>query len=294
MPLIHGKSDKAFKQNIRTEYKEGKPLKQSLAIAYDMQRKAKRKKMAEGGSPSPMPSPSPVPIDPDKAQTFQDAMRKQRKFGFAKGGFIGSYQSPSTRMHQTNDEGIDEMESGYMSHEGNMVRRNDPAMMEDDRRLGQHGAMEQGPVPALSPDEEDVVDRIMEQRSKDYSRLDRYFEGGDIDDRTSPDPDHPDITFDTEDNSAAGVAKGLSKALGYSKGGRVANQDHGEDNNEMAGFSPNEFDDLVLRDDLESTYGDDDNAGDALGNKQEDEDREDIVSRIMASRRKKDRLPSPA
>src|SRR4029077_16313063 len=55
----------------------------------------------------------------------------------------------------------------------------------------------------------------------------------------------------------------------YSKGGRIANQDHGENDNELAGFSPNEFDDLVLRDDLESHYGDDDNSGDALGNAQE-------------------------
>lgn len=79
----------------------------------------------------------------------------------------------------------------------------------------------------------------------------------------------------------------------YSEGGKVANQEHGENNNELAGFSPNEFDDLVLRDDLESSY-DGDNAGDHLGNAQEDEDRKDIVARIMASRKKKDRMPNPA
>lgn len=71
MPLIKGKSKKSFEKNVKTEVESGKPLKQSLAIAYDVQRKAKKKakkenpaenastpafreyaeeKMAEGGS----------------------------------------------------------------------------------------------------------------------------------------------------------------------------------------------------------------------------------------------------
>lgn len=50
MPLIKGKSEKAFKQNIRTEVKAGKPVKQAVAIAYDVQRRAQGKK--EGGNVS--------------------------------------------------------------------------------------------------------------------------------------------------------------------------------------------------------------------------------------------------
>lgn len=50
MPLMHGKSKKAFEKNIKTEIKHGKPQKQALAIAYDVQRRSKpKKKMAEGG-----------------------------------------------------------------------------------------------------------------------------------------------------------------------------------------------------------------------------------------------------
>ncbi len=48
MPLIKSKSDKAFSKNVETEMKSGKPQDQSLAIAYSVKRKAK-KKMAEGG-----------------------------------------------------------------------------------------------------------------------------------------------------------------------------------------------------------------------------------------------------
>jgi hypothetical protein len=50
MPLIKGKSEKAFKQNIRTEVKAGKPVKQAVAIAYDVQRRAQGKK--DGGNVS--------------------------------------------------------------------------------------------------------------------------------------------------------------------------------------------------------------------------------------------------
>ena len=40
MPLMKSKSEKAFKQNIRTEVKSGKPVKQAVAIAYATKRAA--------------------------------------------------------------------------------------------------------------------------------------------------------------------------------------------------------------------------------------------------------------
>ena len=44
MPLIKSKSDKAFKENIKTEIKAGKPVKQAVAIAYSEKREAQKKK----------------------------------------------------------------------------------------------------------------------------------------------------------------------------------------------------------------------------------------------------------
>ena len=44
MPLIKSTSPKAFKQNIKTEIKAGKPLKQSVAIAYAEKNAAKKAK----------------------------------------------------------------------------------------------------------------------------------------------------------------------------------------------------------------------------------------------------------
>jgi Domain of unknown function (DUF6321) len=46
MPLIKSKSEKAFKTNIKREIEAGKPQKQAVAIAYDVQRRAHK---AEGG-----------------------------------------------------------------------------------------------------------------------------------------------------------------------------------------------------------------------------------------------------
>ena len=46
--MIKSKSEKAFKKNIATEVKAGKPVKQSVAIAYSTKRAAP-KKMCCGG-----------------------------------------------------------------------------------------------------------------------------------------------------------------------------------------------------------------------------------------------------
>ena len=46
MPLIKSKSKNAFEKNISTEVQHGKPVKQAVAIAYSMQRKAHK---SEGG-----------------------------------------------------------------------------------------------------------------------------------------------------------------------------------------------------------------------------------------------------
>lgn len=43
MPLIKSSSKKAFEKNIRAEKQAGKPTKQAVAIAYSVQREAKRK-----------------------------------------------------------------------------------------------------------------------------------------------------------------------------------------------------------------------------------------------------------
>ena len=49
MPLIKGKSPKAFSHNVEVEIHAGKPQKQAVAIAYATKRHAEHEHMAEGG-----------------------------------------------------------------------------------------------------------------------------------------------------------------------------------------------------------------------------------------------------
>ena len=43
MPLVKSTSKKAFKENVKKEIKAGKPVKQSVAIAYATKRDAGKK-----------------------------------------------------------------------------------------------------------------------------------------------------------------------------------------------------------------------------------------------------------
>lgn len=283
-------------------------MKKSLPIAYGM----KRKKMADGGNikgywdagvvadpydeakkQKPNPSPSPAPTS-----DVQEGLRKS--FHYAKGGEIKGVHKSSMQIDKPKDKkekmwageseagqdlrnadindsammhskaahakilgeilsmkkpnlkGLakggfihEEKASGYHSMPEDHEKMNEAAMMETNKKLGQHMVDMQA---STSQEEQDMIDRIMMKRSKDLSSLDRYSEGG-----------------------------------------KVAN----ETDIDCADSMPAQFDDLVLRDDLKSSY-DGINAGDYLDNEQENEDRKDIIARIMASRKKKDKLPNPA
>ena len=43
MPLVKSTSKSAFRKNIKAEVKAGKPIKQSVAIAYAVKREAAKK-----------------------------------------------------------------------------------------------------------------------------------------------------------------------------------------------------------------------------------------------------------
>jgi hypothetical protein len=43
VPLVNSASKEAFQQNVAQLIKDGKPRDQAVAIAYDIQRKAKKK-----------------------------------------------------------------------------------------------------------------------------------------------------------------------------------------------------------------------------------------------------------
>lgn len=88
------------------------------------------------------------------------------------------------------------------------------------------------------------------------------------------------------------IARIMHKRKEYSEGGQVANDiGTGQD----ADALPNQFDDLVLRDDdMEDADYTGADSGDEIGDHAQDERDKDVVHRIMKSRSKKDRMPRPA
>lgn len=88
------------------------------------------------------------------------------------------------------------------------------------------------------------------------------------------------------DEDSASIDRILMKRKGYSEGGVVANE-----TTSTADESPNEFDDLVLDDNLEAHYAEDFNEH---GNEALDKREEDDISRIMRQRKMRQRNPSPA
>lgn len=215
MPLIQGKSQKSFEKNLKTEMHHGKPLAQSLAIAYAMKRKAQKK--AHGGDVYPLEHEheehvkrehSDHYLEAEMAKDMEEEDLEEHKHHVAGHSSDNYSHGGSVKHHQANLSSHHSRHGGHLSHLA-------------------HGG--------------DVVDRIMKKHH-------------------------------------------------YSKGGMIANQGSAMKSH-LAGGKLNEFDDLALRDTLESTQKD---YGDHLGDTREEHDRADIVHRIMRSLRKKDRLPSPA
>jgi hypothetical protein len=293
VPLSKGSSQKSFVKNIKTELAAGKPMKQSLAIAYAMKRK--RKKMAAGGvaGGSANRTKGAARIRNEEGQIGVHTSSSIHTPGESRMGYHSqestnapeTYKSPGTRnlfgkeqktkSHAQSAREEHERVSAESSQikpklqglsEGGEVHScpscgyaaggevtqdstDSPEVLQARQSVADSFKGALGHAEGGEIEEHDMVDRIMDQRSG-------YVEGDEMY------PHAKDKMFDVTNK--------------YSEGGKVANQDEIE-----AGFDPNEFDVLHLEDDLKSTYGDDDNAGDSLGNKGEDARRSDLVDRIM-------------
>jgi hypothetical protein len=179
----------------------------------------------------------------------------------AEGGQItDNYQSSNPCPHNMPSMDTCEQCSGYAEHEGDIKRPDAAAVHEDERALGTHGEDEQGPY-GMEPDEPHEESRLI---ARPHNEHDEYQSPG-----------------------TPSLVDRIMKQRMYSKGGRVAN-DEDAGIHTMAQTHPSEFDDLTADDYLESTQH-----ADGGGDAQEDADRKDIISRIMASRRKGGRMPSP-
>lgn len=307
-------------------------MKPSMAIAYNMKRKPK--KMAEGGDPAKPASPYVDPKAAkdfvkgfNKPHSLAEGFANAKKeLGFAEGGSAhsqrrgrealkGVHTAPfrdkpgqsgaglmSQKLGSPNQHTLDRMakeeHQEKLSELRSMTKPKlyaDGGQIEDNWQsagnphgdgdlmgdahydaemesgfMDHEGDMKRPNASALFENDKDLG----QMGENETGPMGAYAEGGMAGEQT-------------DSHMMDMIGRIISKRC-YSKGGEVAN-----DTPIVAGHKPNQFDDLVLRDDLESSY-DGDNAGDHLGNAQESEDRKDIVSRVMKSRAKKDRMPRPA
>lgn len=79
MPLIQGKSPKAFESNVKAEMEAGKPQKQSLAIAYAIKKAAMKRASgkAMGGMVEKNPASS---FEAQKANMEHEDLEKAEMF----------------------------------------------------------------------------------------------------------------------------------------------------------------------------------------------------------------------
>jgi hypothetical protein len=289
MPLVKGRSDKAFEHNIKAEIGAGKPQKQALAIAYATKRKAQHhahgghvEHCAHGGPEHCMEGcyadggdteadSGPV-LDPEKVKQFtqgfnsgdvsvSDAISNAKKaLGFAKGGEMKSKRERAMEAFHRMAEG------GYIgSYQSKDKPEIDGDLMPEahlEQELAEH-------VAHMDAPDSHVEHAVMNQMGAEDEGA------GDMD------MIHPMV-----------MKIMMGRAKGYSKGGMVANEDQGESASvpdEMAKDKPNEFDDLALRDDLEFDSSGA-NEGDEHGDAAEDHDRADIIARVLKSRAKRDKM----
>lgn len=322
MPLLPGKSKAAFQQNVKTEMKANPDKRsQNLAIAYAMQKRAK--KMASGGMPEARAMKAQLAQEPAPPKhTYAQGGPVMTDAGYQKMGPGKTSFKPVD--DQTNlDLAHQSAAPKQTSHTEDDRMLNQHGAMEE----GPDGACyaEGGQITDNYADTEDgdgLVDRIMAMRQKVYTTdLNQhgddeegptgtmYAEGGEANARAMQEeheevgPDagsgsvgsfNSDNYADTEDGDGTDMVGTIMRQRQqmFSEGGKVANEDHGHNDEDLAGFSPNEFDDLSLRDDLESSYTGA-NSGDEDGDPAEDKRRDEMVTEIM-KKRAKQRNPTPA
>ena len=253
MPLMHKESQKAFKHNVKEEM-EAHPSKraQNLAIAYATKRKAEKEHEAHGG-----------------------------EMHMCSGG---GCEHPSHKM----------AEGGYASeaHAAAMSKRERAIHAFKGKMMAEGGMMtNDGYQSEKKPD----VDGDLMPEAHKRAELQEHVEPMNAPDSSV---EHAEMNQEGDEDEGAGGGDEIDpfvmkimmgRAKGYSKGGQVANEDSGEsssDPDEMAKWESNEFDELGKSGGMDAQY----HGSEEIGDEQEDEDRDDIVSRVMKSRSKRDRM----
>lgn len=156
MPLIQGKSKKSFSKNVETEMKEGKPQKQSLAIAYNIKKK-NAKRMAKGG---------PVNFSNEPEATIDNQMEHTHSAECMSDGGMCKYAFGGKIEHSPASE--DPREPGVPMAKPDNRRLNEDDYMSTEKWAG-------GPDPVRKPDDKRPPE-------EDYMSTSHWADGGEVED----------------------------------------------------------------------------------------------------------------
>ncbi len=228
MPLMPGKSKKAFDHNIEAEMHAGKPQDQALAIAYATKRKNKRKKMAEGGitknSAAMEPRPMPSERANDSKMVSQNSGNKPAK----------------------NDNWLDQPTVAQaQSNNGRMVKPiKRPAMVpsnafstrlyDEESRL--QDSASPGPYGAQPPEHDNEEDAAKQGPSVPALKMKMMYEGGAVSEQAAEEDMHPSLSpldglddemGPSEDEymaghfASGGSVRSGSSTMDYNEGGEI-------------------------------------------------------------------------
>lgn len=210
MPLMKGHSKQAFSKNVKTEMEAGKPMKQSLAIAYGVKRKKKASggtvksgsetmNYAKGGSVSAKTESRPMPTSPNQEQVSRNMGDKAPKNdNWTSNITVSQAQKPSkTPLSQPKMAAI----TGPFSVRSRDMHEDEADMMdkmppETDRAMppmrdNEDEAIEEGSSPDMADQHNDHKkpynvevehDDEMDEADSDMKKTQSYAEGGEIND----------------------------------------------------------------------------------------------------------------
>lgn len=241
-------------------------MKDNLAVAYAMKKRAK--KMADDGDVKGVHKPNKYPMG--------DAKGESEAGDNARWSMAHAYSGNSSAAGR-------EMSKAKEKHKkilGEMQSMKKPELMAEGGMIGSHQSEGKPEVDGgdVCPSCNSPIPHESRGPKDSYPSMGLNQEG-----------EHDEGEGDMNSVPPMIMKIMMGRAKGYSEGGKVANE--GEDKlDDMADGEPNEFDDLVLDDDMEGH----DEGSEEIGDEQESKDRADVIHRIMKSRSKKDKNPRPA
>ena len=172
MPLIKSRKKKDQSKNIETEMEAGKPQKQAIAISYDIMRRARKNKKAQGGLSNPeheksvseMKISEHFPTYDNREQedpqglSSTDEQKKNEHSKIVRNSSNTDLEDESLQQHMKSRPN-DKEDRGHVLFDGDAERK-DPLQLEmrEDLQSDHLGRRE---LDEEDSDADDIVSRIM-------------------------------------------------------------------------------------------------------------------------------------